>query len=560
MDWLITQDLFCPLLQGRCDIRPEVEFDKTISVMGLTWNENRIRQECGNVILPEDLGYNPDYDGEFFTLRVDLFTVATAISVNVGINSHSSTLESAGDQLPFIEGYGMQPMYNPRHPGMKVLWCIFKANNSEVYDQGGYYYDDFTPLNVTDPDYIGCVIKQGPGFSLPVMMPWDQRCQSCSMNGSIPRYCDVIDIYTVMLFFDNGYDLVETLTNYTHQEITTLAYAASDYVMWGEFYCPYDPNFFSFCKNCTLYNIETYDSDDAYVNSYKFELFAGHCYDSISSSNFLMLGKAPPTPLTEPYYRCTSPPWSALFNALGIAMGNMDLFAPCLLVLTLPMIFIYQILIGKPPEKPESSEHDVDVDLKRFAKLLHSALDDPENQKYPEDSVLHRLAMELKKYDGRNGKLKKSAVKLKNARMLIRSASKLFGRKIPIDPESKDTETTARGGPDKAQLKDLENLSDVPISSLSRESSKQLSRESSKQLPEELLASSLPNEYHNDGVQRVSKYHAHLEKIDSGTLSVGARSIHHVAKKGNSEDKTTEAVSMNSVNSSHNDYDEHFPL
>ncbi len=67
---------------------------------------------------------------------------------------------------------------------------------------------------------------------------------------------------------------------------------------------------------------------DYYMNSHNYQLFAGACRNSLSNSITLAsLSKASPEPLVQTYYECTMKPYDSFFNALGLSLGNSDVYA-----------------------------------------------------------------------------------------------------------------------------------------------------------------------------------------------------------------------------------------
>lgn len=67
---------------------------------------------------------------------------------------------------------------------------------------------------------------------------------------------------------------------------------------------------------------------DYYVNPHNYQLFAGACRNSLYNSLAIKsLGEVSPAPLIERYYECTLEPYDSFFNALGLSLGNSDIYA-----------------------------------------------------------------------------------------------------------------------------------------------------------------------------------------------------------------------------------------
>lgn len=74
--------------------------------------------------------------------------------------------------------------------------------------------------------------------------------------------------------------------------------------------------------------------------------------------------------LTQDYYKCTEYTYSALFNAVGIASGNVATVIPVAVVFLLPVMFMFMSAIGQIPPKEEYRKEEKDDAIEALAKQL----------------------------------------------------------------------------------------------------------------------------------------------------------------------------------------------
>lgn len=89
--------------------------------------------------------------------------------------------------------------------------------------------------------------------------------------------------------------------------------------------CGYRPS--GVHRNCFLVTINQYGPGyEATPTGYP--LFAGACRNSVfNSTSFLSLTQKTPEPLVQQYYECTLKPYDSFFAALGLSLGNADVYA-----------------------------------------------------------------------------------------------------------------------------------------------------------------------------------------------------------------------------------------
>jgi len=78
---------------------------------------------------------------------------------------------------------------------------------------------------------------------------------------------------------------------------------------------------------CLLYVIFLAETGK-FINYYAFKPSGRSCTSNLipNLDAFNLLKRAPPIELTERYYECVMTPYDSAFEALGLSMGNADLF------------------------------------------------------------------------------------------------------------------------------------------------------------------------------------------------------------------------------------------
>jgi hypothetical protein len=184
---------------------------------------------------------------------------------------------------------------------------------------------------------------------------------------------------TSFLYFNRNSNLTEeyTLTELTsmhmdiitsipHGQISKTAFNASFYSVNNNLYVPENmkaiEKSFEFCNNCSIATFNMYDNINTYITDFFYSLKDGHCRDSVSSDQFDKLYENDVTPeaLTENYYECYDNEFTATFDSVGIAAGNVGLMLPFIVLALLPIIFLYLKSIGYTPPKIEYKKSEVE--------------------------------------------------------------------------------------------------------------------------------------------------------------------------------------------------------
>ncbi len=83
------------------------------------------------------------------------------------------------------------------------------------------------------------------------------------------------------------------------------------------------------------------DNQQPLVTPYYYQLTTGSCTDTFTSKNFSQLVTSPPTDLVESYLKCYSYRNYAFLNSVGVAAGSVQSAMPIMLMLIMPIIYIF---------------------------------------------------------------------------------------------------------------------------------------------------------------------------------------------------------------------------
>ncbi|CAE7537794.1 unnamed protein product, partial [Symbiodinium microadriaticum] len=227
-------------------------------------------------------------------------------------------------------------------------------------------------------------------------------------------YCNTFDFMLGFLYYPYSTDdtvsaqqslerLIKLLKTRHFEETNAMAYNAS----WASVSIVPDPVMFTeewrkhaydFCLvdgvYCNIAMFNTYDYENHFVSDYYFNIENGACRDSFTIDKWKDLVDNPPTPLVENYYECVETPESALFQSVGVSVGNTSALVPIVLLGTLPFLFLYFQLSGKAPLKPEYEEEDLET-IGKALSLLILRVRDGKLRGIKKDGTLYHLTREL---------------------------------------------------------------------------------------------------------------------------------------------------------------------
>jgi len=120
--------------------------------------------------------------------------------------------------------------------------------------------------------------------------------------------------------------------------------------------CGIDP-LTGLARFCFPWTFNVYGSS-FYTNPQNTQLFAGACRNSLYVDEaFKLVTSTPPTPLVQTYFSCTLKPYESFFNALGLSLGNADIYARASFFMFMLIFISYRLLTRTIDPEILSSGH-----------------------------------------------------------------------------------------------------------------------------------------------------------------------------------------------------------
>lgn len=107
-----------------------------------------------------------------------------------------------------------------------------------------------------------------------------------------------------------------------------------------------------------------------YINSHNYQLFAGACRDSVYNSlTISQVARSPPQPLIQIYYQCVLRPYDSFYQALGLSLGNSDVYTAFVFFGCMAVFMVYlwycrgfsselHIFISEPQRRREEKKDE----------------------------------------------------------------------------------------------------------------------------------------------------------------------------------------------------------
>lgn len=370
-----------------CSDHPSLSYDQTYATMTLQYPHPYVDlADCTSLLPPETFGYDTFKEMSTFSFEMDLTSLTSALSVNLGIVNIDAFEEIStfflglynGDQAVYLVRY-----FDPRFPSMQPIVC-FEFGDSYVGDD-----DDDDDLGSGSTAFIGkCVVRISTTIVVPSFHHFYSECQQCT-ESSYP-ICNEFDFLTNYLYFDDFSNVIDLFNRYENRlrELNDDIYSTI-FV---------DGSLDQICgdTNCTLISLNVYDNIDQVMSPFFYNLDSGHCRDTTNKEAFDQLSQNAPSDLTEVYYRCGHSPSNAFLSSVAIANSNMLLFAPlACAIIVLPLIHAYHKFVLNEDVNPEGVVSD---DVKDAAlKELATRLLDITNGKVKPDAngAVGQLALDL---------------------------------------------------------------------------------------------------------------------------------------------------------------------
>jgi hypothetical protein len=388
-------------VHASCSVYPQVLYYKESSMLRISWSiDDYYSASCDTIVNP----FNYGYDGvSNYAVAFDLISHTTAMAVNMGtISLDDLEIENydPANVISYMDvttGVTYDLTYNsyfdPQYPYMTPIYCI-NATSKIKYA--------FCFIAVPNSIYTLAEVEYAVNYGIPFMTHYYPSCLSCPGPGeSLQDTCNNIDLLIGLVTYNDSYTIFDLAFQYRDnaEQLNDFTQAAATEVVNN---LPLDSANFDFCGgSCTLFAISIYDYVDYSITPDRFNLDpkagkGGACNDAFSSTNWVNLyqDNISPVPLTESYYKCKPYESDILFYAIGIASGNTSSFAPLIIILLLPILYLYLKITNQAYVDPHSQYEKEMAQLEFISKLLdirdNGGIDDNQN------SVLQKIVQELR--------------------------------------------------------------------------------------------------------------------------------------------------------------------
>lgn len=279
-------------IHGVCQLPGQVSsYDKANGVLRLTlpYSEYINSQTCMNAGDPKYLGYDQYINADNLQITIDVYSLATAVAVNLNILLFNGLIEVIALRKPLTFSDGSTVMtssyHNPKFPGMTPIVCII-----------GVYC--FLPLG--DSNYaIPFFHHMGNDSYFP------QRCDCSKMSDTNKQdayhFCNRFLFLTGFYFFssDNLLPLEQFIKIHpytSHSASYYSAFTSSAFGLSSPYYYYFQDTatldvLYDFCRtpagNCTMVTFSIYDVSNPgwSISDHYFQLLNGACQDQVTSSD-----------------------------------------------------------------------------------------------------------------------------------------------------------------------------------------------------------------------------------------------------------------------------------
>jgi hypothetical protein len=158
---------------------------------------------------------------------------------------------------------------------------------------------------------------------------------------------------------------------------------------------------YNFCKlgiglYCDIITFNMFSQDIFSVSANKFQLTNGSCHNSfiIDNTFYEDLLVDPPMQFTQIFQECYMNTWDALYNAVGIAQGNVSIQVPFFVFAVLPIFYLLLLCCDQLPPKEEYADQEKQ-DAIEILSLQLLRLRDGKTRGMKKKGILTKLAGEL---------------------------------------------------------------------------------------------------------------------------------------------------------------------
>jgi hypothetical protein len=387
-------------VQQLCEAFPLITYLKESAMLTLGWNhEIYDEKNCNEVMDAVHAGYSTENDA--FTFHIDMITFMTTIALNSQVLNLNMLLPLVATQReipplnPLVYGNNYQIIlaYDSMYPRMTPVWCLQSLPLEACF------------LAIPNDIHLTNGVRYPTTYALPIMTHYLLDCEYCSNETKQPSYCSNFDFNIALITFPDETTIFDLALKYSsdHRQLFHDAYPAIFQVLN---HTKPSHELYEFCwYNCSILALNIFDYTDYNINPYFFSLnpelnLSGSCSDSFSTSHFPQLASSSnlPAPLTEKYYECDNTKTSSLINAIGIASGNTASFGPILIILILPLMYLYLQATKQVLSYDRHTLHEKEMATQELISYL-LRIRDHELEHTKPNGVLVQIVEELREID-----------------------------------------------------------------------------------------------------------------------------------------------------------------
>lgn len=304
-------------------------------------------EECARYLAPIVL---PKQTSSALLASINANTLTTAMAVNRGILS-LDVLEHVSFFTGFeYQGYKLRvdTYYDPRWKHSFPVYCIGAAEKEEEEEVRRQF--PWVPL---------CYDEGQNTPMLPQFYHYHSECLQCDAvddhSESTEVNCNFLDLVAGYLYvLDDGATYEEKLIRLLDLIESTASTAELDNLISGSIVRRESDELFVRCPTCAAVVANLWD-DVSPVTPYFYKLDRPHCYDSVTVVDTAALARNEPTALVEKYYNCRDYPLEAFWYATALAFGDTGTVTPLVLLVLLPLMYLYVRLMGYNLKRDEYS-------------------------------------------------------------------------------------------------------------------------------------------------------------------------------------------------------------
>ena len=386
---------------------------------------------CSHILTPENWEYLASMDMDEFHITLDVKSLTTIVALNhhmLGLDmleqvDHHDRGYVHYEHNGFDTYYHLTYFVDERYEESRPFICFISEAHS-VAEQAAIDNGDII-------DYF-CAADHGKMFEVPFLTqmgpeghhglsrfaPVECTCDGGVNATALYEECQSLDLVLGTVFFQNistgesmSFDdqflhimRMEYLIKDQHTHLNHLVYNATFHatVMGGGLNDTYDhgtftdqekidyenlhdhefiKHYYDFCEDlCSIVFVSMYDPHDYHINKQMYELMDGSCKDTISVSEEAWETLADwhlfPQKITQDYYDCLPSIDNSIFNAIGVALGTIELLA---FVVYVTFMFFFK----KTPEMIDAEEQKIQREFENriLLSVLNMAANDDENNK-----------------------------------------------------------------------------------------------------------------------------------------------------------------------------------